>query len=108
MTTEYKLYRDGTFFDLRTDPFEERPRQLSALTEDEAKAAKSLKQVLEQFADARPAEVTAAAEAAAAEEKERPRRQGPRRARRRQAASDDGANTRAFTYQDSPTALGKR
>ncbi|HEX6962598.1 MAG TPA: sulfatase-like hydrolase/transferase, partial [Lacipirellula sp.] len=91
MTKDYKLYRDGRFFDLTSDPYEEIPRPVGELTGKEADAAAELSRVLEQFSEARPAEVAAAAEAAAEEAKERPRRQGRRRGRRRQSASHDAA-----------------
>lgn len=54
MSTSHKLYRDGTFFDLTTDPFEQRPRSASALTGDDALAAKTLQAALDQYATARP------------------------------------------------------
>lgn len=69
MTKQYKLYRGGRFFDLAADPDEQRPRQVAELTGAEAEAAAQLKDVLEQYADARPAEMDAAAAVAAKEKK---------------------------------------
>jgi arylsulfatase A len=57
-TKETKLYRDGRFYDLSKDPFEDRPpQQLADLTGPAAAAAKKLKAVLATYADARPAEL---------------------------------------------------
>ncbi len=55
MSTQYKLYRDGTFFDLRSDWFEEKPQQITALTGPAATAAQTLQAALDQYARARPA-----------------------------------------------------
>lgn len=52
-----KLYRDGRFFDLAADPDETKPLQVSALAGETAAAAKKLQAVLDQFKDARPAEL---------------------------------------------------
>lgn len=54
---EHKLYRDGRFFDLRADPFEETPLQTAALKGAAASAAARLQGVLAQFKDARPPEL---------------------------------------------------
>jgi arylsulfatase A len=79
-TKEYKLYRNGRFFDLRKDPFEEKePMRPANLTGDEAKAAAKLKAVLAQYADARPTEIAAKSTAA----KNGPA-DNPRKAERRQ------------------------
>jgi arylsulfatase A len=86
MTKEHKLYRSGEFFDLSTDPFEERPRQVAELAGAEAEAARKLSQTLDRYADARPAEVTAAAAAAKPEKSQKPKRANKRRAQARQAA----------------------
>lgn len=57
-TKKYKLYRNGRFFDLQEDPYEDgSPKALADLTGDEAAAARKLKAVLSQFADARPIEL---------------------------------------------------
>jgi arylsulfatase A len=55
MTTQYKLYRDGTFFDLGTDWFEEKPLRADKLSGDAAAAAQKLRSVLDDYATARPA-----------------------------------------------------
>ena len=55
-TKEYKLYRNGRFFDLTKDPYEEKPpKQIDDLTGNDAAAAKKLKAILAKFDDARPA-----------------------------------------------------
>lgn len=54
-TADHKLYRDGRFFDLASDPFEERSLQRDALPAAAAAAASKLSAVLDQFKDARPA-----------------------------------------------------
>jgi arylsulfatase A len=59
----YKLYRDGRFFDLKADPFEERPLDANSLSETAAAAAAKLQVALDQFADVRPAELDRAFEA---------------------------------------------
>ncbi len=55
MSTQHKLYRDGTFFDLTRDPFEERPLKVAKLSGEYAAAAKKLQAALDQYAKARPA-----------------------------------------------------
>jgi arylsulfatase A len=52
---DHKLYRDGRFFDLKADPFEQQPLSRVALTDNQTTARGQLQQVLEQFKDARPA-----------------------------------------------------
>lgn len=52
-----KLYRDGRFFDLAADPDETAPLELPRLEGQAAAAAKRLQAALDQFADARPAEL---------------------------------------------------
>lgn len=51
----YKLYRGGQFYDLRQDPDEKQPVTVRALAGEAAAAAKVLQDALEQFKDARPA-----------------------------------------------------
>lgn len=51
----YKLYRDGRFFDLQTDPDETAPLDLKKITVAAAAAAVNLQTALDQFKDARPA-----------------------------------------------------
>jgi arylsulfatase A len=64
-TKDFKLYRNGRFFDLRKDPFEDKePKRLADLTGDEVKTAAKLRAVLNQYADARPAEFIAKSNAA--------------------------------------------
>jgi arylsulfatase A len=54
-TKEYKLYRNGRFYDLKKDPFEDKePMRITELTGDEAKTAAKLKAVLAQYSNARP------------------------------------------------------
>lgn len=53
----FKLYRDGRFFDLETDPFEDHPLKPIELPSPAAEAAQKLARVLDQFATARPAEL---------------------------------------------------
>lgn len=60
MSVSYKLYRDGTFFDLRTDRFEEKPLKVANLSGPAAAAAKSLQSALDRYANVRPPEVSAA------------------------------------------------
>ena len=53
----YKLYRDGRFFDLAADPDETAPQPLAQLAGEAAAAAQKLQAVLDQFQNARPAEL---------------------------------------------------
>jgi arylsulfatase A len=55
MSVQHKLYRDGRFFELSTDPFEERPLRVDDLSAANAEAARALALALDQYADARPA-----------------------------------------------------
>lgn len=57
MSTQYKLYRDGTFFDLRSDWFEEKPRAIGTLSGADGAAAEKLRLALNQYANARPAQL---------------------------------------------------
>lgn len=50
----FKLYRNGEFFDLASDPFEEQVRNDSDLSRDAKRAKAELQSVLDQFQDARP------------------------------------------------------
>jgi len=56
---DLKLYRTGAIFDLAKDPDENRPLEISALEEVAARHASQLQSVLEQFENARPAELDA-------------------------------------------------
>ena len=61
-TSEFKLHRTGEFYDWRTDPDEQKPLKVADLEGDAAKAARMLQAALDQFKDARPAEVQAMAD----------------------------------------------
>jgi arylsulfatase A len=54
MTKQAKLYRDGTFYDLQNDWFEEKPLKVASLKGEQAAAAKKLQGVLDEYANARP------------------------------------------------------
>lgn len=51
---DFKLYRDGRFFDLRADPFEEQAPLSAPFTSDQAAALAKLQTALDRFTDARP------------------------------------------------------
>lgn len=53
----YKLYRTGELFDLATDPLEQQPIASDRRSASERDAAKKLQAALEQYQDARPAEL---------------------------------------------------
>jgi arylsulfatase A len=54
-TKTHKLYKDGRFFDLTQDPYEDAaPRKEADLTGSEATVAKELRDILNEHADARP------------------------------------------------------
>jgi arylsulfatase A len=52
---DYKLYSLGEFYDLRKDPEEKHPLKVADLTGAAADEAKKLQAAIDQFADARPA-----------------------------------------------------
>jgi arylsulfatase A len=52
---DFKLYRNGEFFDLRADSAEKQPHAVNSLGGEAAAAAKRLQSALDQFANARPA-----------------------------------------------------
>ena len=54
MSRDQKLYRDGRFYDLREDPFEEQPLDAKEVTGEDAEVAEMLQEALDQYADARP------------------------------------------------------
>jgi arylsulfatase A len=54
-STAYKLHRDGKFYDLTRDPFEEKPQVVASLSGPAAAEAKKLQAMLDQYAQARPA-----------------------------------------------------
>ena len=56
-TRDAKLYRNGNFFDLAADPEEKNATAVGTLQGDAANAAKKLQAALDQFKDARPAEL---------------------------------------------------
>jgi len=91
MTKQHKLYRGGRFFNLVSDPEEKQPRQVADLQGAAAEAARKLQAVLDQYTDARPPEVdAAAAEAAVETERERPRKRRGQRQRAARANADRG------------------
>jgi arylsulfatase A len=53
----YKLYKDGRFFDLTTDIEERMPIVVDTLDRDRAKVAAMLKEAIDRYRDARPAEL---------------------------------------------------
>ncbi len=53
----YKLYRNGEFFDLAVDPFEKHPLNKDSLSGAAKMAVAELQKVLDQFSNARPAEL---------------------------------------------------
>lgn len=53
-TADYKLFRDGRFFDLKRDIAQQQPLQVSSLTGEARQAAQLLEAALAQYADARP------------------------------------------------------
>ncbi len=57
MSTRHKLYRDGSFFDLGADPWEQKPLKTDALTGEAAAAARTLQAELDRYAQARPPEL---------------------------------------------------
>jgi arylsulfatase A len=59
---EYKLYRTGALYHLATDPFEQKLLERDARSEAAATASAKLQKVLDQFKDARPAELDRAFE----------------------------------------------
>jgi arylsulfatase A len=57
-----KLYRDGRVFDLRNDPFEENALAMDDLSRADAVEAQKLRAAIDQYADARPANLLASKE----------------------------------------------
>lgn len=53
----FKLYRSGQFFDLRTDPFEQKPLKADDQSGEAGAAVDKLQAVLDRFANARPPEL---------------------------------------------------
>jgi arylsulfatase A len=72
----YKLYRDGTFFDLEKDAEEKHPLEVGALEGEAAAAATRLQGALDLFKDARPAELDRAAATTDEEKPKKRRKQG--------------------------------
>jgi len=86
-TKDHKLYRAGRFFDLKSDPYEERePKQVAELTGADADAARKMNAVFAQFADARPAELQQRSDGAA---RKAAKQQRNRAGRRSTKAADD-------------------
>lgn len=54
---DYKLYRSGQFYDLQSDPLEKNAMETSALTSVEAEVRQKLQTTLDQYSQARPAEL---------------------------------------------------
>jgi arylsulfatase A len=54
-TANHKLYRDGRFYDLTTDPGETKPLAVASLSGEAAAAAEKLRAALDRYKDARPA-----------------------------------------------------
>jgi len=59
LSKTHKLHRDGKFYDLTQDPFEERPLSVATLSRGAAAEAKRLQAVLNHYTHARPADVAA-------------------------------------------------
>lgn len=57
MNQRYKLYRNGSYYDLTTDPAEETPLNLSTLAPESSSAHALLTSALDQFKNARPANI---------------------------------------------------
>jgi hypothetical protein len=55
----HKLHRDGKFYDLVADRFEQKPLPLASLSGAAAVEAKKLQAVLDDYAKARPAHLAA-------------------------------------------------
>lgn len=55
----YKLYASGNFYDVENDSPESQPIKINSLTEEQRSAYKILKEALDGFANARPADVAA-------------------------------------------------
>jgi arylsulfatase A len=72
----YKLYRDGSLFDLAKDPLEKAPLSPAALTAPATQASEKLQRVLDQFAGARPAALDQAFQQAVPEPKPAGQRKG--------------------------------
>jgi arylsulfatase A len=70
-STTHKLHRDGKFYDLTQDPFEEKPLPVARLSGAAAAQAKSLQAVLDQYAHARPAQLAQHAAGKAGKKKDK-------------------------------------
>lgn len=75
----YKLYRSGGFFDLSRDVEEKQPLPVASLEGEAAAAAKMLQGALEQFKDARPAELDRLGEKALQGKAKAPKEKGQRK-----------------------------
>lgn len=76
----YKLYRDGRLFDLATDPDEKTPLATAQLTAEARSASIALQKALDQFTDARPAELDRAFQKAVAQQPEKAKKQKKKKA----------------------------
>jgi arylsulfatase A len=87
---DYKLYRNGRFYDLRKDPFEEQPpQQVTDLKGNEAEIAKQLKAVFAKFEAARPAEIQKTATDGAPKNRERRAARNARRLAKEKATDNE-------------------
>jgi hypothetical protein len=94
-TKDFKLYREGTFYDLKADPFEEKePKKESELKDDEAAVASKLRAVLTSYADARPPELQQQSDEINGKKPARIKRQ-QRRVAKQKAAADKKSNSDA-------------
>lgn len=64
----YKLYRDGEFYDLQTDPLEKSPKKRNELVGEAAQVAIQLQKALDQYKSARPQELDRAFQEAVGKE----------------------------------------
>lgn len=62
LDNRFKLYRDGKFYDVESDPQEEAPLDASQLTDETAASHAKLTSALAQYAQARPAAIAAQGE----------------------------------------------
>jgi arylsulfatase A len=93
-TKQYKLYRDGRFYDLTKDPFEEKePKKESELNGDEGAAAKKLRAVLTSYGGVRSPELQK--ESDEINQKKPTRLQKQQRQQKRQAEKKAAAERKA-------------
>jgi arylsulfatase A len=88
MSKSLKVYSDGRAFDLRNDPFEEMPIDMTDLKGQDAATATMLQGVLDDYSNARPAELMASKEGKKiGKRQDQKTRSGKRRATRLRNAS---------------------